>query len=96
MAKKRKAKDGKPESKRSAALSGPLASAIELFSKGDYVEARRMFDDALKDSDLSEENRQVAKALRGSLGLDKHTLLVGLACVGLFLLVILVAVLKQP
>ena len=98
MAKKRKSQ-AKAESKggkRAAALSGPLAPAIDMFSRGDYVSARRMFDEALADSELSAENRQVAKALRGSLGLDLGTLYVGIACIGLYLLVILVAILKQP
>ena len=95
MAKKKKPA-GKSDTKRGAALSGPLAPAIETFGRGDYVTARRMFDEALNDSDLSAENRQVAKALKGSLGFDKGTLLVGLACIGLYLLVILVAILKQP
>ena len=99
MAKKRKSPakaETKEKSKRAAALSGPLAPAIETFSRGDYVSARRRFDEALEDKELSEENRQVAKALRGALGLDLGTLYVGLACIGLYLLVILVAILKQP
>jgi hypothetical protein len=95
VAKKRKSA-AKGETKRSAALSGPLAPAIDTFSRGDYVSARRMFDEAMQDKELSEENRQVAKALRASLGIDKTTLLTGLACIGLYLLVILVAILKQP
>jgi hypothetical protein len=95
VAKKRKSQ-AKGESKKSAALAGPLSGAIETFSRGDYVKARRMFDDALADKDLSEENRQVANALKSSLGFDKSTLLTGLACIGLYLLVILVAILKQP
>ena len=99
MAKKRKSQpkgDAKEKSKRHSAPAGPLAPAIQMFSRGDYVSARRKFDDALADTELSEENRQVAKALRGSLGFDAGTLYVGLACIGLYLLVILVAVLKQP
>ena len=98
MAKKRKSAKAEPKekSKRSAALSGPLAPAIDTFARGDYVTARRLFDEALGDRELSEENRQVAKALKASLGLDKGTVLVGLACIGLYLLVILVAILKQP
>jgi hypothetical protein len=99
VAKKRKSQakgEAKDKTKRTAALSGPLAPAIQMFSRGDYVSARRKFDEALADSELSEENRQVAKALRGSLGFDAGTLYVGLACIGLYLLVILVAVLKQP
>jgi hypothetical protein len=99
VAKKRKREvkaEPKEKGKRKAALSGPLSPAIDMFSRGDYVSARRMFDEALSDEELSEENRQVAKALRGSLGFDKGTLYVGLACIGLYLLVILVAILKQP
>ncbi len=102
MAKKRKtakpAAKGEPKgkNKRSATLSGPLAPAIDTFARGDYVAARQLFDEALADSDLSEENRQVARALKSSLGFDKGTLLVGLACIGLYLLVIFIAILKQP
>jgi len=99
VAKKRKAQpkgETKEKGKRASALSGPLSPAIDMFSRGDYVSARRMFDEALSDKELSEENRQVARALRGSLGFDPGTLYVGLACIGLYLLVILVAILKQP
>jgi hypothetical protein len=99
VAKKRKSQpkgETKEKGKRAAALAGPISPAIDAFSRGDYVAARRLFDDALSDKELSEENRQVAKALRASLGFDAGTLYVGLACIGLYLLVILVAILKQP
>ena len=101
VAKKRKAQKAETKEKskdkgKRASLTGPLSVAIDLFSHGDYVMARREFNAAIADPELSDENRQVATALRASLGFDKGTLYVGLACIGLYLLVILVAILKQP
>lgn len=57
---------------------------------GDYVLARRLLED------VPEEDRAEADRLAAATRLDPGTLWVGLGCVGLLLLVILIAALKQP
>lgn len=96
MAKAKKKKAKSDGAKAKGTSRGPLQPALDTFAGGDYVAARRMFEGALADPELSEENRHVAKTLLQSIGIDRGTLYVGLACVGLYLLAILVAVLKQP
>lgn len=96
MAKQKKKKTKAGASKKKSSETGPLQPALDTFARGDYVAARRMFEGALADPELSEENRHVAKTLLQSIRIDLGTLYVGFACIGLYLLVILVGILKQP
>jgi hypothetical protein len=74
----------------------PLAIARQLFGIGDIVAARRELTAKAEDARLSEGDRQLARELADATRIDRGALVVGLACIGLLLLVVLVTGLKQP
>ncbi len=85
-------------SKKEASKGGPdpLKPAIDAFAKGDYIEARRKLDEKTKDPELSDAQREAAKSLISAMGIEKGTLMVGLACLVLLLTVIVVTTFSQP
>lgn len=74
----------------------PLAIARRLFAKGDIVAARRELGARAEDPSRPESDRALARELASATRIDRGALLVGLACAGLLLLVVLVTALKQP
>lgn len=87
---------GKKKKGEPGGAPDPLRPALDAFSRGDYPEARRLFDEKIEDPDVSESEKGMARAFRDATGLEKGALWVGLGCLGLFLLVVLVTALKQP
>ncbi|MEM1022367.1 MAG: hypothetical protein AAGD10_12585 [Myxococcota bacterium] len=73
-----------------------LEAGLQAVTQGDYIQARAEFGRVGVDEALSESRRAEATRWIAATRLDRGTLLVGLACIGLFLLVVGVAVLKQP
>lgn len=94
------AKAGKKRSEKTTpsrvVVEGPLSAAREAFGRGDYGRAKVLLREHVADASLSEGEREEAKELLAATGLERGTLWVGLACVGLLALVILVTKLIQP
>lgn len=74
----------------------PLAAAIATFARGDYARAKRALAEKMNDAELSEGQREQARELYAATGLERGTLWVGIACVGLLVLVLIVTALTQP
>lgn len=74
----------------------PPTPAIATFERGDYRAARSMLDERANDSSLEAGQRETARRLLDATRIDRTTLWVGLACVGLFLLVVVATRLTQP
>ena len=91
-----KSKAKKTKGEAQAAGADRLAPALAAFERGDYPDARRLFDAQANDPDASEAEQRMAKKLRGATLLESGALYVGLACIGLYGLVILVGSFKQP
>lgn len=89
-----KAKANKKEAAQGA--NDPLGPGRDALLDGDYPSARSLLNAAAEDPSLSEADRAEARRLSKATGWDALTLKVGLACFGLFSLVILVTILKQP
>lgn len=96
MAKSKAKKTKAATATKSEDSSDRLAPALAAFTRGDYPEARRLFDAQADSSEASEAEQRMAKKLRGATLLESGALYVGLACIGLYGLVILVANFKQP
>jgi hypothetical protein len=91
------AKAGKKKAKNHATSpDDPLAEATDLLERGDYAKARLLLTEKAKDAKLSDSTREAAAELARATTLDRQTLWVGLACIGLLLLVIIVTTLTQP
>ncbi len=71
--------------------SSVLQRGKRAFEDGDYVAARRFLEEPMPDSD-----RPVADDLVAATLVDRATLAVGGACLGLLGLVVLVTSFKQP
>ncbi len=84
------------KSSKRASAADPLKPAIDAFAQGDYIEARRKLDEKTKDPELSDAQREAAKSLITAMGIEKGTLLVGLACLVLLLTVIVITTFSQP
>lgn len=89
-------KKGSKQGGHGGSGSDPLAEATALFARGDYAQARMLLADKADDADLPEGQRELARELSASTRLERGTLWVGLACLGLLLLVFLVTALTQP
>jgi hypothetical protein len=68
---------------------------IEAFEAGHYAEARALFDEKLK-GDIAQGERDLLTNLRATTLIDRQTILTGLGCIGLMVLVLLITWLKQP
>lgn len=68
---------------------------IAAFEAGHYPTARRLFQEKLK-GDLAEGERRLMSSLLSAMRLDDHAWKTGLGCVALYILVIAIAILKQP
>jgi hypothetical protein len=79
--------------KRNASSLDP---GLRAFSRGDYVEARAELEPVTRDQEVSESRRAEAQRWIEATRVDRGTLLVGLACIALFVLVVIFAILKQP
>lgn len=90
----------RPKKKKDASAKvrtvDPLEPGLTAFDEGDYVEARRLLSVPGDDPDLSESQRQQARDMKAATQLERGALLVGLACIGLFLIAVLLTSLKQP
>ena len=93
MARSKKKKDGGSKAPKTP---DPLGPGLTAFDDGDYVEARRLLEPLTEDSDLSSAQRQQAKDTVEATQFERGALLVGLACLGLFLFAVLFTALKQP
>jgi len=76
--------------------SSSLEPGLTALARGDYVQVRAQFAPVAEDPEVSESRRAEARRWIAATRVDRGTLLVGLACLGLFVLVIVVAILKQP
>lgn len=94
MAKAKKPKSDKPRAHVSA--DDPLREGIDLFARGDYARAKVALAVRANDSALSEGQREHARELVDATHVERGTLWVGIACVGLLVLVIVVTALTQP
>lgn len=90
MAKTRRKKEREPSS------SDRLQETREALAVGDHVRARALADRATQDSSLSDAEREMAAEIARGTRVDAGALWVAVACLGLFLLVVLIAALKQP
>ena len=77
-------------------MSKDLQDAIGVFAKGDYARARNMLFDKEKDAGLSEGAKEQARELIAATRIERGTLYVGLACIALFILVVIVTSAMQP
>jgi hypothetical protein len=77
-------------------VPGPLDAGLAALARGNHVEARARFEVAAKDADLPAGARGQAEALARATRLEPGAVRVGLASIGLLLLVLLVTVLRQP
>ena len=92
MARSKKKRDASTK----APSTDPLEAGIKAFDAGDYVEARRLLSANAQDSDLSESQRQLAQDMADATRIERGALLVGLACIALFLVAVLFTSFKQP
>lgn len=77
-------------------ISKDLQDAIGVFAKGDYARARNMLVEKANDTNLSEGAKEQARELIAATRIERGTLYVGLACIVLFILVVLVTSAMQP
>lgn len=73
-----------------------LQEAIGVFAKGDYARARNLLRAKAEDPSLSDSAREHARALINATRIERGTLYVGLACIALFVLVLIVTSVLQP
>ncbi|MEM7678263.1 MAG: hypothetical protein AAF449_19910 [Myxococcota bacterium] len=92
MARSKKKKDASAK----ATNNDPLQPGVAAFESGDYALARRLLSARADDPELSESQRQQARDMIDATRLERGTLLVGLACVALFLFAVVFTALKQP
>lgn len=95
---KTKSKKVQPKGPNKGPKSGqdPLKPAVDAFGGGDYITARRLLREKMADPELSTTQKEVAGGLIDAMGMDRGTLLVGIACVLLLTIVILGTVFTQP
>jgi hypothetical protein len=101
MAKHKKSKGGSGSAVASAAAAAPgaqkeLDAATAVFARGDYARARVMLEAKANDASLSEGAKEEARSLIAATRIEKGTLMVGLACIALFVLVVIVTAILQP
>lgn len=72
-----------------------MAGKTALLS-GDYPLARQLLEGSLNEGSATEADQREARRLLGAMRLDKTSMMVGLGCLLLLVLVIGVTVLKQP
>ena len=73
-----------------------LAPALQLFLQGDYVRARPELDRVAAEEAATDSERATARELAAATRMDPGTLLVNLACLGLFVLASGLTALFQP
>jgi len=86
----------KADTSGGSSSSKELDAAMAVFARGDYARARVMLEEKTKDPALSEGAKEEARALIAATRLERGTLYVGLACIALFLLVLIVTAALQP
>jgi len=79
-----------------AKKESPLELARRLFAAGDVVAARRELEARAHDSSQPANDRQLAEDLAGATRIDHGALWVGVACIGLLVMVVAVTLVKQP
>ena len=98
--KKKRTKDDKTDKAKApgAKLHGPdpLGEALEIFEAGDYPAARVALADKAKDERLSDVDRRRAEDLIAATRLEPGALWTALACVGFFVIAVIVGIAKQP
>lgn len=82
--------------KTPAAPADGLRPALDAFDCGAYHEARPLLAERAAASDASDSERRMARMFSAATSFEKGTLLAGLAALGLYGLVLLVALAKQP
>ncbi len=93
---KAKSKKKVPPARTPDAPADQLRPALDAFDRGAYHEARPLLATRAEASDASDSERRMARMFIAATGFEKGTLLAGLACLGLYGLVVLVALAKQP
>lgn len=73
-----------------------LGPALSAFRHGDYPEAREHLARLTEEHNLAEGEQKMASDFKRASRLEPGALWAGLACFGLFVLVIVIAGLKQP
>ncbi|MEQ8272187.1 MAG: hypothetical protein RMA76_23275 [Deltaproteobacteria bacterium] len=98
MAKSKKKKKGKdlPQQKRTDGGPDPLSRAIDLFAGGDYPAARAALGEKQADTSLSEADRKRAGDFIAATKPEKGALWTVLACVGFFVIAVVVGIARQP
>ena len=74
----------------------PFDLGLKALLKGDYPTSRAHFAAAIKDENLTESHKETAQDLTAATQVDKITLYVGVACIGLFLLAVTLVGSIQP
>lgn len=82
------------ESKRSP--QDPLAQPIRAFAEGNYVAARKIFEQLSNNEKLTDAGRETAKQLSAATRIDPFTIWVGLICLGVFTGAVILTSLIQP
>lgn len=96
MAKAKTKKKAGGSSPASSEAPDPLRPGLDAFARGAYPEARALLGARAEASDASESERKMAERFIAATKLERGTLLAGLACFGLYALVIVVTLFKQP
>lgn len=96
MAKAKNSKKAAQSETSKAGTPDPMRPALDAFSAGAYSTARAALKLRVDAPEASDSERRMAQRFFDATKLEKGTLLAGLACFGLYLLVILVTVAKQP
>ncbi len=86
----------KPKTKPEPAVNDPLGAAASLIMNGHYPKARAVLRERLADPQLPEAQRERAKGLLSAMRIEQGVWMTLAGGVGLYLLAVLVAVLKQP
>lgn len=92
MAKTGKKKASTATPAESAPKGDPLETAFALLAEGDYARAKVILREKGSDAQLPDGVRAEARERLEAVSIERGTLWVGLACVGLLVLVILVTV----
>lgn len=98
MASKKGKSKNKGGASAAAAKQSPdlMRPALDAFARGAYDEARTLFASRASATDASDSERKMAERFASATRFERGTLLAGLACLGLYLLVIAVTLIKQP
>lgn len=92
MARSKKKKDASAQAKN----DDPLHPGITAFDAGDYIATRRELIPRSGDPELSEAQRQQARDTVAATRFERGTVLVGLACMALFVIAVVFTSFKQP